>query len=249
MEFLREAGRALFENHRPVLMYMALAAFLKTGEALFQEFVIAPIADDASDSLLGLQLIGSRIVLVALFALADTILLSRIGREIDKPYWRIATDREAFVRFYRLWLLLGLANLVYGQVIEQTLGGDQEHPATFFLGVSYLVWIVLLHAFGTTVMFYGRVAREEVSEAFQTMSRHATLVMGLCLFGILAGILLAGTNSAILLGEFPLPLRLASIALLAAADGLVSCLLFAFMWLVCRYDRDHYDRDREDFDL
>jgi hypothetical protein len=249
VEFLRLAGRALLDNYRPVLLYMAIAAAVKTGEQLFQEFAMAPIADETSDSMLGLYLIGSRIVLVALIAVADTIVFSRIGREVDKPYWRVADDREAFVRFYRLWLLLGLANLVYGQIIERAVGGNEERAGAFFLGVSYLIWIVLLHALGAAIMFLGGVARDEVSEAFAILGRHAPRVMGLCLFGIMAGILLAGTHTWMMTAEMPLPFELTAGALLAAIDGYVSCLLFVYIWLVCRYDRDHFERDREDFDL
>ena len=210
---------------------------------------MAPIANDTPDSTLGLYLIGSRIVLVAFVAVADTICFSRIGREVDKPYWRVPDDREAFVRFYRLWLLLGLANLVYLQIIERAVGGNEERAGAFFLGVSFLIWIVLLHALGSAIMFHGRVARDEVSEAFAVMGRHAQRVMGLCLFGIVAGILLAETHTSMMNAELPLPFELTAGALLAAIDGYVSCLLFAFMWLVCRYDRDHFERDREDFDL
>lgn len=249
VEFLRLAGRALLDNYRPVLLYMAFAALFKTGEQLFQEYAIAPVADETPDSMLGLYLVGSRIVLVAFIAVADTICFSRIGREVDKPYWRVTDDREAFSRFYRLWLLLGLGNLVYGQIIERTVGGNEERAGAFFLGVSYLIWIVLLHALGAAIMFQGRVARDEVSEAFAVLGRHAAQVMALCLFGIMAGILLAGTHSSMMTAELPLLFELTAGALLAAIDGYVSCLLFAFMWLVCRYDRDHFERDREDFDL
>lgn len=249
MNFLRNAVRALHENYRPVLLYMGLAAVLKTSEALVQKLVLAPISETTSDGLMGFYLILTRIALVACFAAVDTVCLSRIGREVDKPYWRIADDGEAFRRFYKLWLLLGLANLVFGQITEQITGGNPEHPATFVLFVTYIVWIVLLHAFGTAVMFYGKVARDEVNEAFAALLRHAQFVLGLCLFGLLAGVMFQLAYGIILLGQWGLPGELGAGAALAAADGYISCLLFAFIWLVCRYDRDDYERDREDFDL
>jgi hypothetical protein len=249
VNFLREAGRALLENYRPVLIYMALAAVLKTGEALLQEFVLAPVAGDTPDSLLGLELIGSRILLVAIFAMADSVLFARIGREIDKPYWRIATDREAIARFYKLWLLLGLANLMYLQLMERIFGIGGENSASFLLFLSYLVWVVILLAFGTAVMFYGRTAREEMTEALNVMSRHASSVMGMCVLGAFAGFMMHQTYWALISGEPTLGLKLAGNAILATVDGFISCLLFAFMWLVCRYDRDHFETDREDFDL
>ncbi len=246
---MRDAVRALHENYRPVLLYMSLVALLKTGEGALQKLVLDPIAETTSDSRMGMYLILTRIALVAGVALGDTVLLSRIGREVDKPYWRVPDDREALRRFYRLWLLLGLANLVYLQLTEQLTGGDPEHPATFFVFLSYIMLVVLLHAFGTTVMFYGNVTRDEVGEAYRTMSRHAQSILGLCLLGILAAFLLQVFYALIVFGKLPLPAELGAGALLAAMDGYISCFLFAYMWLVCRYDRDDYERDREDFDL
>lgn len=249
MNFLGDAVRALHENYRPVLFYMGLVALLKTGEGTLQRLVLDPIAETTSDSLMGVYLILTRILLVAGVAVGDTVFLSRIGREVDKPYWRVRDDREALRRFYRLWLLLGLTNLVYLQVTEQITGNDPEHPATFFVFLSYIVLVVLLHAFGTTVMFYGNVAREEVGEAFRTMSRHAQSIFGLCMLGVLAAFFLQVFYALIVFGEFALPIELGADALLAAMDGYISCFLFAYMWLVCRYDRDDYEHDREDFDL
>jgi hypothetical protein len=228
---------------------MAAAALLKSGEAVFYELVIAPAAEDTSDSVLGMELIGARIVLVALFALADSVLLARIGREIDKPYWRVATDRDALARFYKLWLLLHLANLMYLQLMEQVFGVGSEDSASFLLFLSYLVWVVILLAFGTTVMFCGRTGSDEMSEALNIMSRHVTLIMIMCLVGAFAGLMLHQVYWTLAGGESALAIKLGVNAGLAAVDGYVSCLLFAFMWLVCRYDRDHFETDREDFDI
>jgi len=249
VNFLRDAVRALHENIRSVLLYMGLVAVLNGAQTLVEKLVFAPIADSTPDSRMGLYLMGSRVLLVAGAAFADTVFLSRIGREVDKPYWRIPDDREAIRRFYRFWLLLGLANLTYGLVTERISGGDAEHPGVFFLFLSYIVWIVLLHAFGTTVMFFGKVARDEINEAFGVLSRHAPLVIGLCLFGVFAAILLQGAYGAIRMGGLSTPAEVLATTLLAAADGYVSCLIFAYMWLVCRYDRDDFQRENEDFDL
>lgn len=248
MDFLRGAATVLYQNYRPVLLYMGFAALLKIAEDVFHQFVIAPVAESTPDSRLGLYLIATRIVLVALFAFADTIFLSRIGREVDKPYWRVPDDREAIARFYRLWLLLGLLNLFYGQVLERFAVGP-ENSAAFLLGIGYFLWAALLYALGTTIMFYGQARRDEVQQAFATMSRHAQLVMGLCLFGIVAGVVLSTVNGVLLQAQIAGPAKWAVTGALAMVDGYISCLLFAFMWLVCIYDRDHYEPEPEDFDL
>jgi len=230
-------------------MYMGFVGLLHAAETAVQKLVLAPIAESTSDTLLGLYLILTRIGIAIFAAFADTVFLSRIGREIDKPYWRIPDDREALRRFYRLWLLLGLAGLVYNQITEQLTGGDPQHPASFFMFISLILVVVLLHAFGTAVMFYGRAAREEMNEAIGTMSRHAPFMIGLCLFGILAAIFLSLIYVTISTSGLSTPLEIAANGLLAMVDGYVSCLIFAFVWLVCRYDRDDFERDREDFDL
>jgi hypothetical protein len=81
------------------------------------------------------------------------------------------------------------------------------------------------------------------------MSRNAPLVMGMCLLGACAGFVLHQAYWAIMAGEPAAVTKIIVNGVLAAVDGFISCLLFAFMWQVCRYDRDHLDRDREDFDL
>jgi hypothetical protein len=232
-----------------MLMYMGLLGAVHAIETVVEKLVLAPIAESTSDSVMGLYLILIRIVIAAIAAFADTVFLSRIGREIDKPYWRIPDDREALRRFYRLWLLLGLSTLVFVQIIERITGGDPTHPAGFFLFISLILWVVLLHAFGSAVMFHGKVAREEVNEAFGVMSRQAGLIMGLCFFGIFAAFTLSLADAMIAAGALPLPAEVAASGLLASVDGYVSCLIFTYVWLVCKYDRDEYERDGEDFDL
>jgi hypothetical protein len=230
-------------------MYMGLAAGFSVIDPLFRETVLKPIAESTPESVLGLYLIGFRIALVALFAAVDSVLLARIGREVDKPYWRVPSDREALARFYRLWLLLGLMGLVYEQLSEQVAAASGSESVLFFFRISYYIFIVLLHVFGTAVMFYGKVGREEVSQAFTTMSNHARFVVGMCLLQILVGIGLDGVSDLVLLWGPPFAAGLALTAALGLVLGYLSCLIFTFMWLVCIYDRDEYERDREDFDL
>ena len=110
-----------------------------------------------------------RLTIVLLTALAQSIVFSRMARDIDKPLWRYATDREALVQFFPLWT--GINFVVVGLF---TLAGmalaDSENSAQ----ILYLM-ALLLAAFsipiGVTIMFRGKVTLETSQEALAVFSR------------------------------------------------------------------------------
>lgn len=239
-DFLRNAFRALLENFRAFLFYAAVALVLGIASVLFRVFIIAPMTDSASDTQLNLYLIAFQIGHVAITMAAATVTFARIGREVDKPMWRVADDVDALRLFYRMWILIGLIGLVSMQVV-QLIASETSEPVTVdMFRVGFLVLIALLYAFGSCVMFYGRPGREEINQAFTTMSHHAGPVMMVCIIGVLAGFILPPLF--VLLPLFLQPV-------VNVLDAYIDCFIFTFMWLVCIYNRDHYEHHEDDIDF
>lgn len=256
MNFYREAAKGLRHNGRSVLYYILAGMLIAALDAVLDLFVLAPASGEAPDTAMNVALIVSSILMVALGALASTIFFSRVGREMDKPMWRVADDRDALRLFYRLWLLLGLLTLAYARVMEQFLSGSSDPAGLIAFLCTFFVWATLLNVFGAFVMFYGRTGREEINAAFGTFAHHLGPVIAISLLGLLAGLTLVDAQQRIIrIGttadatSIHLALRIVLSTLLGGIDSLVSIFIFAYAWLVCIFHRDHFEAPGDDFDF
>ena len=241
MAILRAAFQALQRNYGPLLFYIGVGFAVYSARLSLDTLVIAPRSEEIAENILRLYSIAIDIAAVAVVALAQTIAFSRMGREIDKPMWRVADDLDAVRLFYKLWLLLGLVNIAAVRFRDILLVRTEEAAVQVMLVMMWLTGAVLLILFGSAVMFYGRVGRQEVGEAASTMTRQ---------FGYTLLIVIVGFFFRFILIDLQLDLPLWARPALAIADGYLECLLFASMWLVCIYHRDEYDHpDDEDFDF
>ncbi len=257
MNFYREAAKALRQNIQPVAFFVAIGFLLSGADSAIRLFVLQPAAD-SPDRTLGLALVGWQICYAAIAAAAQTIFFARIGREMDKPLWHVLTDRDAFERFYRLWLLLALLTMVYVQTLGALLSSDADAGTVVLFLASVFTLATLATVFGANVMFYGGAGRQEVREAFSTLGRHVAVIVAICLFGILVGLLLHDLSvSSAELGRAPghaaawyqTAGALALGMLAGALDSLASCFIFAYAWILCIFDRDHYEHPADDFDF
>ncbi len=241
MAILRAAFQALQRNYGPLLFYIGVGFAVYSARLSLDTLVIAPRAEEIAENILRLYSIAIDIVAVALVAMAQTIAFSRMGREIDRPMWRVADDLDAVRLFYKLWLLLGLVNIAALRFLDIVVARTDEAAVQFTLAMIWLMGAVLLIPFGAAVMFYGRVGRQEVAEAISTMTHQFPYTLLIAIVGIFFGLFLITLQP-----DLPLLARPA----LAIADGYLDCFLFAAMWLVCIYHRDEYEHpDDEDFDF
>jgi len=108
---LGAAFQALQRNRGPLLFFIGVATIVYSLQLVFYTLVIEPRSEETLERSIQFYSITVDIAGVAVIALAQTIAFSRIGRDVDRPMWRIAGDGEALKRFYGLWLLLGLASI------------------------------------------------------------------------------------------------------------------------------------------
>lgn len=241
MAILRSAFLALQHNLGPLFFYLCVGFVVYSARLAIDILVIEPMGEDISETFTRFYGITAEIIAVSIIAFSSTIAFSRIGRDIDRPMWRVEDDREALRRFYGLWLLLGLGNIAALRILDIAAASTDEESIRFLLAMIWLSGAVLMVPFGCAVMFYGRVKRQEVGEALATMLRHIPYVLLFSMIGIFFGFMFIGLQP-----DLPIWARPA----LAIADAYLDCFLFACMWLVCIYHRDDYEQpDNQDFDF
>lgn len=240
-EIFRAAFQGLQRNAGVLLFYLGVNVATYSARMLIGSLVIGPRQEELSENAVLLYFLLSEIVTVAIIAFAQTIAFSRMGREIDRPMWRIADDREAMRRFYQMWVLLGLANVVFMQS-QALITTNSSDPSTLLtLAFMTMAVSVLLLLFGTSVMFYGRFAKDEVLEAISTLMHQFPRTLLLTVIGLFFMMFFVSLQL-----EVPDWARV----ILAVAGAYIECFLFVCMWLICMYDRDDVSRpDDSDFDL
>lgn len=233
-----KALEALQRNRVSLLFYVTLTTLVQTARNLADVLLIKPASETIAPLYLTVYGFSADLFVAVGLAAVQAVGFARIGREMDRPLWKVEGDREAFKRFFQLWLVLDLIALSSLRMIERLVAGLDDPAAAFSL---LIVWVMATSAFvvfGAAVMFYGRVAREEIGAAVNTLidefPRTAAVWFLACAFSIF--VLLPGQ---VPLWAFPL---------LALIDGAVTCLIFSASWLICMYHRDEDDRDT-DFDL
>jgi len=233
----RPAFQALQQNWAPVLVYMAVSFLLSASRLGVDTYVFPDVTRQDADTLTRTYMLGIDVAVMAIIALAQTIAFSRIGREIDRPMWRVSNDRLAISLFYKLWLLLAMMQLTTEQILVIVVQGTQDAAAQLMLYLMWMLFISLLTPLGACIMFYGRVGRHEAGQAFSTMVRHLPTTLMIAMIGVLFGMILIDLQPS--LPEAALPA-------LALAGGYVDCFLFAAMWLVCIHHRDDFEDEEDD---
>jgi hypothetical protein len=191
------------------------------------------------------HLVG-QILLAGIVAAAQAVAFSRMGKEIDRPLWRVANDRDALRRFFQLWLTLNLLMVVLEQ-LATLAGGNGWGPLLQLILLLYMLFFVLLVPVGACIMFSGAVVRKELVRNLAPLGEQLPRTLLLILFGVIQfGFLLwlGGYRHAHRddTGTF-----MAVAAIVGVAAAYVDCLVFAGAWHMCI---EHRNADQDvDFDF
>lgn len=182
---------------------------------------------------------ASDVLIAAGYAFAMCIVFGRIGREIDRPFWKIDSDWEVLRRFFNLWFILVLISiLVIGLVGQFLEASTEEGQILFFIwlfGNSFLI------QFGGAIMFYGHCRKEEIAQAMSTLMHQLPLTLLAALVSFFFNILVINILAEQILPKWGTPA-------VDIIDGYGTCVVFAFTWLICMRHRDDESED-EDFDF
>lgn len=248
MQILREALLSIRTNLFSVAGYAAVCAIANAMYALSILFMQVTGRITPDESLPPIYEFTSDVILSIIYALAQTIFFSRIGREIDKPLWKIEGDYDALKRFFRIWLLLQLVTLALMRL-------SLWHSV--FLALFPWAYIVTIPV-GACLMFEKASKWSEVPQCMQPLIGNffptllvlfinfVSLVIQLYYAGIFGDIRQALNESALTLSAALINTALSAIALQTIAS-FVDCLVFAGTWHICRMNRDASPNSDLDF--
>ena len=235
---LSEAVRALQRNYSALLIYGAITVGFHVARLLCDYLVVLPVEDSLDPRWLSAYRFSADVVAMITLAVAQAVAFARIGRDMDRPMWKIEHDGEAIRRFFQFWLVVDLAILALIRVPE-LLPDDKmaiQLFVYFYIGASSIAV-----PFGGAVMFTGRAGAAEIRQAANMLADRLPQTAGLvaigCVYNFVFFVMLISE-------DFP-PW---ATPLIPMIDAYLSCLFFALTWLICIQHRDEDTHDT-DFDF
>jgi len=251
-ELFKEAFRAVGQHLPAVAIYLAVTL---TGSILYVIVrTLAPAGDDppATAALAPWIAWMLDVMMAALGALAATLAFSRMGRELDKPLWKVEGDGEALRRFFLPWFMLWLATITINRWLISAAAQSEDPGLAILVLLVYFGLAMLVVPVGACIMFTREFSWHLLGESLAPLGRQFAYAFGFFLFGFAVYLFLMTTAIS-----YPHQPNLASregliaTALYAVLDilgGYSDCVIFAGIWLVCRLDRDTV-REDDDFDF
>lgn len=239
MELLKDAFRAVQRNLGSLLLYIFFGAAMSFARILSNKWFEALDKETLSPLIENGFPIISKIIIAAGYALLLCVVFARIGREIDRPFWKVESDREAIRRFFSLWFILLLISILCGDLIGQLITDSPKDgqilSLVWLFGNSFLIQV------GGAIMFYGHCRKEEIAQAMSTLLHQLPLTLLAALVSFFFNSLVIEIMRAGILPDLVTPV-------LDIIEGYGFCVVFAFTWLICMRHRDEESED-EDFDF
>jgi hypothetical protein len=185
--------------------------------------------------------VAANAFLVVVYAFAQSIVFSRMGRLLDRPLWKCPGDREALKRYFPLWVLLNIIAVGSQRLMTWVPAlMDNEAAAGPMVWIMAIVMAVYL-PFGAAIMFAGRPEWRELGEALGPLGRQWPKALSVCFFsGATYMLLMLLVTAQPESQRWPLP----AIDVIA---GYFDCLIFCATWLICMYDRQAPQDDDVDY--
>ncbi|MBX7254763.1 MAG: hypothetical protein K1Y02_00280 [Candidatus Hydrogenedentes bacterium] len=240
MQFLRNAIDAVQRNLLPVGIYCGAAALAVLLSSMADAAVLQQTGMDNKDLQIGAYGLLSSLFFIAVLAAVRCVVFARMGKEIDKPLWRIRDDWEATKRFLPMWILLDFVTFAAMWLRNPELYGGKLNAISAICHIVALVMNIATVPIGACIMFTGHFQWQRLSEALSPLSRQlqqSGIVLAVCVFQLVVHDAVA--SHILSISETPgpldgLPHRIALIAVMAYLE----CVIFAAVWLLCMADRE-----------
>ena len=227
---LRDAFRAVHENVGALLLFLMVDMPLTFVVAAGNEFYLEPRREAMDERVLGLVQIGIDVLQVFVYAAIVSIVFSRLARNIDRPLWKVHGDGDALARFFPMWLLLTficVAFLRFGQTFFES--GQEDFGGV--LQVIGMLLITMVIPFGAIVTFLGNGRGEDLRVAVSILPRVIDRFLLAMLIGFFQFNLMAELYTSEGTEYWMRPL-------IAALDVYMDCVVFSYIFLACREQRD-----------
>ena len=237
---LKETLTILQRNLPVVLLYLGAAAALSALRLAGNWYMSGGDFEGARTSAEQTYFVVADLTMALLAAAVQVVVFNTLGAAADRPLWKQMPLREAFARFYQLWLIINLLVLAGFQSIQwvMTTAGDSSGASLF------LLWLVLsgfVLPYGAAVMFYRDTGRTELKLAVLTLVDQLPRLLLVLLLWLSVNAL----YWVILLSQ-TLPHYLTP--LLVVVVAYFDCVVFVYTWLLCTFHRNN-PREDDDWDL
>lgn len=240
MDLIHDAMNAVQRNWRALVIYAAIIVVVSTGVNAANTYVGVPEENPYSEPGLVAYAVVANLILVFGSALAQSVAFSRLGKDIDRPLWKISGDLEAIRRYLPLWA--GLNAMI---ILTKVLAGWYRYtfgpsPFSNLLFLLALVVVVLYIPVGAGLMFMKTADWTHIVEAIRPLIRRypktlVVIVFTLVLF-VLQLTLIEGTKEAVWLRP-----------LVDLAFAYFDCVIFSAVWLIIMFDRQTPEEVNLDF--
>jgi len=240
LRIIVDAIKAVDRNVGALVLYCAICLLGSAGLRLTCHLLLGPDGEAAAPASAQGLLLLLDVVLAAIAAMAQAIAFARIGRDIDRPLYKVRDDKEALKRFFVMWLCLNLMLLLLIRVGSAILAIWQDE--VLFLMVMMVIAAVTatIMPAGACVMFAGRFSWPDLREHLAPLGNQLPQTALIVLLSFLAYAATMDIALRFAQEHWLLPL----VADLASCYW--DCVVFAAVWLLCMQDRDapqEYDLD------
>ncbi len=228
---LREAVRAVHENITTLLLVLMFDAPLTLGMSAFNDLYMKPREDDLGDRVGGLISTGESILQIFLFALLYSIFLSRLARSLDRPLWKVHGARDAIARFFPMWLVMFFVCTAFIQFGMMFFDAGYENAGQGFQWIGIILNMMIV-PFAAIVMFLGNGHGDDIRTAALTVLPRIPDRFFLALliaFMQIVSITMMSIDESTTFWMRPV---------ISAANIYVDFVLFSYIFLSCREQRD-----------
>ena len=232
---LRLAVQAIDHNFRAVLLYIGIHVSVSSVTFFVSRTFLRPLEGEDPTTLMNTLDIGLNVIDGIAWAIAQCVAFAWIGRNLDKPNWKIATAGESLKRFFGFWLLMDLIGVLTFRFFIYSVNAGADASIVLWLPIFYGSATIPL---GAAIMFYQRVGTEEIGQALRTLGHQfpRTLLV-VCIAG--AGFIFLNMIMLQTTG-FPFAMPLISII-----DSVLDCFIFSCTWIICMYYREESENDSD----
>jgi len=241
---LSEAARGLRRNLPAVAVYVLITGGTTAIRRVCDLLVAGGIFFTLEPSPLRAYRFAMDLFVALGHTAASVMAFSRMGRELDRPLWKVADDREAFKRFFTLWFLILLSFLTVIRLFERVAETAPDSGWISLLKFLYFSMFLFSIPVGACIMFSGHLLWSELPQdlaplVYQLPKTVAVVFVNFLMFvGHLALI-------DFLVDRPELRSALWFLALIDVPFALVDCFVFAGIWLICMVHRKEMEeRDR-----
>lgn len=248
---LKRAAEALQRYVPAVLLYLGVAGVTSVVVSLVQAAIRAYVPDLDTRAPTEVHAINAGLIvaLSIVAAVVQAVVFSRIGRDLDRPLWKVRDDREALQRFSAMWFELNLIVNATFWLSSVNARIESMKGLAILLELLGLAMLLFLVPIGACMMFHGTFSWGRLGEGLAPLGRRIGQAMPVFLATFVQVLLYV-----ILSADLPDDHEAVHIALSITARALrdigiayIDCVVFVAVWLVCKEDRDSPDEIDLDF--